>query len=483
MSMWSDLMTFGVPAVEKIARTIVVYTFLVAGLRLFGKRELGQLNPLDFIVLLLLSNTVQNAIIGNDNSLVGGLLGAAVLFIINDVLVRISYGRPRLRRFIEGRPEVLVHDGRMIKRALARNFITPEELVAAARKQGIQHLADVEMATLEVSGALSFTTREPNAIDRFHDEVIKRLDAIEKRLPAATAIVLAMLGAGPLAPRRAAAQAGTDVWVATLRQEGRRITLGTPVNVTHRAGYDNQPSFMPDGHALLYTSIGADGEADSWMLTLPGGAPRRLTTAPIGVYSPTVMPDGKWFSVIRVEADSTQRLWRFPLDGAGTPARVLERVEPVGYHAWLDDHTLALYVLGARLGVNAPATLQIADTRTGDATVVASGIGRALAKVPRHDAVSFVQVVRDSGQWLAEYDLHARTVRRLGRMPPHADYVAWTPGGALLTAAGSVVYQWSDGAWVQVAEFAGAGVRGISRLAVSPLGDRLAFVADEPRTP
>jgi uncharacterized membrane protein YcaP (DUF421 family) len=113
--MWTDLMTLGVPAAEKVARTIVVYVFLVAGLRFFGKRELGQLNPLDFIVLLLLSNTVQNAIIGNDNSLAGGLLGAGVLFVVNDLLVRYAYRRPRFRRFVEGRPEVLVQNGRIIR--------------------------------------------------------------------------------------------------------------------------------------------------------------------------------------------------------------------------------------------------------------------------------------------------------------------------------------------------------------------------------
>ena len=182
--MWQDMMTSGVPVAEKVARTIVVYTFLVAGLRLFGKRELGQLNPLDFIVLLLLSNTVQNAIIGNDNSLVGGLVGAAVLFVINDILVRYAYRNPGARRLIEGRPEEIVHAGRVLASPLRRNLITREELLAAARKQGIDHLKDVECAHLEVSGALSFTLREPTEPERFHVEIMRRLDAIERRLAA-----------------------------------------------------------------------------------------------------------------------------------------------------------------------------------------------------------------------------------------------------------------------------------------------------------
>src|ERR1700681_2019387 len=97
-SIWHEMFTSGVPIAEKVLRTIGVYLFLIAGLRLFGKRELGQLNPLDFIVLLLLSNTVQNAIIGNDNSLIGGLIGAGVLFVVNDSLVRLAYRNPRVRR-------------------------------------------------------------------------------------------------------------------------------------------------------------------------------------------------------------------------------------------------------------------------------------------------------------------------------------------------------------------------------------------------
>lgn len=272
----------------------------------------------------------------------------------------------------------------------------------------------------------------------------------------------------------ARAQAGTDIFLAPLRQNGRAVTIGTPVNLTHRSGYDNQPSFTPDGASLLYTSIGSDGQANTWTVRVAGGGnPSRVTNTGIGVYSPTVMPDGKSFSVIRVEPDSTQRLWKFPV-GGGEPTLVLERIKPVGYHAWIDARTVFVYVLGN------PATLQIVDVPTGNATVVASNIGRALVRVPRHDAVNFVQVVRDSGQWLAEYDMATKAVRRLGRLPQGADYVAWTAGGALMTAAGSTIYRWDDGTWAVAADVAAAGVRNISRLAISPAGDWLAFVANDP---
>jgi uncharacterized membrane protein YcaP (DUF421 family) len=184
-AIWHDMMVAGVPLAEKVIRTVAVYGFLVAGLRIFGKRELGQLNPLDFIVLLLLSNTVQNAVIGNDNSLVGGLVGAFVLFVINDVLVRYSYRSPRLRRLIEGRPEELIRDGHVNPTALARNLITREELQTAARKQGIEHFSDVSHARLEVSGAVSFVVKEPSELQRVHADLAARLDAIERRLAAA----------------------------------------------------------------------------------------------------------------------------------------------------------------------------------------------------------------------------------------------------------------------------------------------------------
>jgi uncharacterized membrane protein YcaP (DUF421 family) len=181
-AIWHDMLVSGVPLAEKLIRTVAVYVFLVGGLRLFGKRELGQLNPLDFIVLLLLANTVQNAIIGNDTSLTGGLLGAGVLFVINDVLVRYAYRYPRLRRAIEGRAEDLIRDGHVVPGALQRNLITHEELQAAARKQGVEHFGDVASARLEISGAVSFLVKEPSELQRLHADLVTRLDAMERRI-------------------------------------------------------------------------------------------------------------------------------------------------------------------------------------------------------------------------------------------------------------------------------------------------------------
>src|SRR6266540_5084618 len=114
----------GLPLLEKLARPVIVYAFLVVLLRIFGKRELAQLNPFDLVVLLMLSNTVQNAIIGEDNSITGGMIGAATLLIVNHALVRYLYGHQRLERLVEGDPDVLINNGVVQMKALERELIT-----------------------------------------------------------------------------------------------------------------------------------------------------------------------------------------------------------------------------------------------------------------------------------------------------------------------------------------------------------------------
>jgi uncharacterized membrane protein YcaP (DUF421 family) len=175
-----DLLVLGVPLAEKLLRTAVVYVFLLVGLRLAGKRELGQLNPFDFVVLLLLSNTVQNAIIGEDNSLLGGIIGATTLLVLNWFVVRFLYTHPAVTRLLAGDPELLIQNGKIRPHVLKREMITPEELAAAARKQGIDELHKVDTCRLELGGALTFVAKEPTEDEKRHEELVAHLDALAR---------------------------------------------------------------------------------------------------------------------------------------------------------------------------------------------------------------------------------------------------------------------------------------------------------------
>ena len=172
---------------EKVLRTLVVYIFLLIGLRLGGKRELGMLNPFDLVVLLVLSNTLQNAIIGPDNSVFGGLFGATTLLVINYLVVRFLFAHPKLERYVEGSAVILIQDGKIIRRNMRRELITDDELKSRARLQGIENLSQIKCARIEVGGALTFVATTPTPEERWEAEVRRRLDAIDKSLAALAA--------------------------------------------------------------------------------------------------------------------------------------------------------------------------------------------------------------------------------------------------------------------------------------------------------
>lgn len=265
-----------------------------------------------------------------------------------------------------------------------------------------------------------------------------------------------------------------DIYVAELRVRDGRVSVGVPVNVTARPGYDNQPFFLSDGRSFLYTSV-RDSQTDIYRYDLDRKASVRVTATRESEYSPTPLPNGKGFSVIRVELDSTQRLWAFNADGS-QPRLVLDSIKPVGYHAWANDHALLLFVLGT------PATLRLADARSPAASgeVVAKDIGRSLQRIPGREAVSFVQRDSLAGPSLQEFDLRSHRITKLVRAPAGADFFVWTRQGIVLTASGTKLYQWDShrgGDWEPISDFASAGLTNLTRLAVSPKGDRLAIVA------
>jgi uncharacterized membrane protein YcaP (DUF421 family) len=180
--MLTNLFHLDLSIMEKVLRTVIVYGFLVVGLRLAGKRELAQLNPFDLVVLLTLSNALQNAIIGNDNSLVGGLIGAAVLLMLNHLVVRFLYNHEKLDRLVEGDADVLIDHGKIKKDRLKKELITMEELEAAAHRQGFGSLAEVDQAILETGGTVSFFAKKPEPDVKRHQELLARLDQMSREI-------------------------------------------------------------------------------------------------------------------------------------------------------------------------------------------------------------------------------------------------------------------------------------------------------------
>jgi uncharacterized membrane protein YcaP (DUF421 family) len=179
---WTDMFVLAVPVAEKILRPVAVYFFLILGLRLAGKRELAQLNPFDLVVLLTLSNTVQNAIIGDDNTITGGIIGASTLLLVNYLVVRFLYRHRKIDRFVEGESCVLIENGKIQEHQLTREVLTRQELEAAAHKQGFGSLREVEKAVLEPGGTISFTAKKPAPEETRHQEILQRLDQLSREL-------------------------------------------------------------------------------------------------------------------------------------------------------------------------------------------------------------------------------------------------------------------------------------------------------------
>ena len=304
-------------------------------------------------------------------------------------------------------------------------------------------------------------------------------------------VLLAALG-------QAQAPPPTEIYLAPLSVQGTTLTVGPFTNISNSPGYDNQPSFTRDGSAILFASVRnrvvsapVEGAAppgqqtDIFRYDVAARRVSQVTDTLESEYSPTETPDGAGISVIRVEADGTQRLWRFGMDGR-SPALVLERVKPVGYHAWIDGSRLALFILGAQ---GQPATLQVADVRTGTAEVVATDIGRSVLRIPgaaphvsfvhrerKPDGTAAVAIKRYAADAAGEARITTIAMPVTGAGQPD---VAWMPDGTLLMAHEGKLHRWRDGGsgWEVVADLAAAGLEGATRLAVSPKGDALAIVA------
>jgi Tol biopolymer transport system component len=276
-----------------------------------------------------------------------------------------------------------------------------------------------------------------------------------------------------VAQQQPAAPPATDIYLVEMTGGLDSLSAAKPQPIAIEKGYDNQPSFTPDG-MVLFTANRDGKQTDIYEYTR-GGTTRVLIATPESEYSPTITPDGG-VSVIRVESDGTQRLWRFDRNGAN-PHVLLANVKPVGYHAWIDGGRLVLFVLGP------PATLRLARPGEGPAEVVATDIGRSIQRVPGSRAVSFVQREGESRFVVKQLDPDSKRITTLtDAVAGSADRdSAWTPDGTLLMSAGTRIVAWKAGesAWRDVYDVKPHRLGAVSRIAVAPDGKAIAFVVSQ----
>lgn len=269
----------------------------------------------------------------------------------------------------------------------------------------------------------------------------------------------------------------TNIFLLDLEEHDGRLRVGRPVDLTHREGYDNQPAFLPDGQALLYASRERN-QVEIRRYDLARGASESLTRTAEREYQPLPLPAGGGFSVVRVESDGRQRLWRFDARG-GQASTLLESVNNVYAYAWIDPRKIAI------VDTRDPRGLWLFDLPGGRGERIAEGVGRSIQRVPGRSAISFVHQIGPDEGWITTFDLDTGERRRLVLARPGSEDHAWTPSGLLVMAQGSRLFQWTPGPdsgwkdWNEIGDFSPLGLRQISRVTVSPDGGRLAFVSRE----
>lgn len=267
------------------------------------------------------------------------------------------------------------------------------------------------------------------------------------------------------------AQPDTDIFLLEVGHSGTDLTFSNPVNITPRKGYDNQPSFLPEGEGIIYTSILADGQAEIMQYDFNTRNSKRLTrTKGHSEYSPQLTPDGKYISAVVVEPDSSQRIWLYPVEG-GKGKRLTDKFDGVGYYAWYHKKRMATFVLGDTF------TLQALHVKKQKPYIAAEGIGRAVQPCPDFGRVSFVLKESEEKWTLCIWNPRTKSIERITETLPGQEDYCWTPEGHLLMAEGHTLYRFRPGistAWESLGELP---VDDFYRLMMSPNGKYLAVVA------
>jgi dipeptidyl aminopeptidase/acylaminoacyl peptidase len=282
------------------------------------------------------------------------------------------------------------------------------------------------------------------------------------------------------APQPAAAPPpSTDIYLLPLAGGVASMKAAKPSPISTGEGYDNQPYFSPDGRRILFAANRDGKQIDIFVFDRENGRVAQLTETPTNENSPTYLAGGDGsFSVVQSEPDKRQRLWRFNAQGR-EPRLILTEINPVGYHAWIDDDRLALFVLGQ------PNSLQLASVKTGKGEVAAQGIGRSLHRIPGTRLVSFVHREASGEFFVKQIDPDTKKIETLVKVVEGSTErdMAWMPDGkTILMSGGTKVFSWTRGAsgWTEVFEGAPHGLGAVTRIAVSPSSDAVAVVVAEP---
>lgn len=270
------------------------------------------------------------------------------------------------------------------------------------------------------------------------------------------------------------AQTGSEIYLFDLTQTKGKITLSNPMNATNHQGYDNQPFFHTDKPILYYASFNEEGRSDIKSYDYSNGKTTFITQTIDREYSPTLTPDKKYLSCIIQRDNGDQNLGKYPVNGG--EAIVLIDNLTVGYHGWLDDDRVLMFILGE------PMTLHLYNVKTKEDKVITENIGRSIHRIPKENAMSFVHKVSETEWMIKKFDNKTEAVSVITKTLSGREDLAWMPDGTILMSDGVFIFRYKSGRdeeWDLVTMDLPQELRGITRLAVSADGKKLAVVVSE----
>ncbi|MBI1781190.1 MAG: PD40 domain-containing protein [Sphingobacteriales bacterium] len=286
----------------------------------------------------------------------------------------------------------------------------------------------------------------------------------------------ALVFCGLFLPLLIYAQSGSEIYLAKLTVTKNQISIAAPKNISNHKGYDSQPFFHPSQPLIYYASFNDSGRSDIKAYNYQTNITKNFTTTEEREYSPTVTPDGKYISCIIQRDNGAQDLGKYPING-GT-AEVIINYMVVGYHSWIDDKSLLLFVLDD----TAHNSLHYFNVITKEDVVMVQNPGRSLHKIPNENAMSFVEKVSDDGWLIQKFDIKTRTISTITKTLPKREDLCWLNNGTMLMSDGEKLFSFDpkkDKEWMPVKVQSSIPLKGISRIIVNKANNKIAIVAAE----